>query len=234
MLEAIEARTKARRRIIPSAVASSTVEQARRDPDEARVVRHRCRRDVDAEFALGGAKVVLALGRLHPFKGLKYLVRAMAQVPVAILILAGQSLSVRPHGDHAAYLRRIATDTGIDARVRFLGHIPHDGVHHLLAAADVLVVPSILESMNKVSVEAAATGTPIVITETTGTWHFMQRDGVGWAVPPRDPQALARAITDVLDGRCQLDHDAAREFVVQFAPTTVASQLVELFEDTLR
>jgi len=233
VLEAIATRTAAMRRVIPSGVANSTVDEARRDLGVARADRDRCRREVAAEFGLGDAKVVLALGRIHPIKGLEYLVRAMARVRETVLILAGPSLSVRPHGDHATYLRSIASEEGVSARVRFPGYIAHERVHQILAAADVLVVPSLLEAMNKVAVEAASSGTPFVATETTGVWKFVRRDGMGRAVPPRDPQARARAITDILDGGWQFDHDAAREFVMQFAPASVTPQLVELFEDTL-
>lgn len=233
VVEAIAGRTDAPRQIIPSAVANATIERARRGPEETRVWRSDCRHRVDAKLDLRGAKLVLALGRLHPFKGLEDLIRAAGALPSIVLVLAGPSLSVRPHGDHADWLGQVAAEVGVASRVRFPGLIPHDEIHELLGAADVVVVPSILESMNKVSVEAAACGTPFVATNTTGISHFLLRDGVGHLVPPRDPTALAGAISDILDGRRPFRHDAALEFVAQFAPATVAPQFLELCAEAL-
>jgi len=233
VVDAIAGRTDAPRRIIPSAVAAATIAQAQRSPEETRAMRSECRRRFDVTLDLGGAKLVLALGRLHPFKGLDDLIRATASLPGAVLVLAGPSLSVRPHGDHAAWLGKVASEAGVESRVRFPGLVPHDAIDELLGAADVVVVPSLLESMNKVSVEAAATGTPFVTTETTGVSHFLLRDGVGRVVPPRDPDALAAAISDILDGRWAFRRDAALEFVTQFAPATVAPQLVELCAEAM-
>jgi glycosyltransferase involved in cell wall biosynthesis len=75
--------------------------------------------------------------------------------------------------------------------VTFLGKVPPAEALDLLAGADVLAVPSHLESMNRVCVEAAAVGTPFVVTQTTGVAGWLP--GRGWgrscplAIPVRSP-----------------------------------------------
>ena len=53
-----------------------------------------------------GRPLIMAYGRLHPFKGLDLLVRAMAAVPDAVLAVVGPSLHLRPLGDTVAELRQ--------------------------------------------------------------------------------------------------------------------------------
>ncbi len=100
----------------------------------------------------------------------------------------------------------------------------------MLAAADVVAVPSLLESLNKVCIEAAAVGTPFVVTETTGISAWVRGEGIGLVVPPSDPAALSRALNRVLSGEFEYDPEAASAFVGAFSPDVVAAQLVEIYE----
>ena len=232
--DAISSRTDAPTRVIPSAVAAATAALVDRPAAVVSADRTASREALATRLGIGSARVVMALGRLHPFKGLNVLIEAMAGIDEAALVLAGPSLTVRPHGDHAAHLRQLAASAGISHRVHFTGAISHDDVHGFLSAADVVVVPSLLESMNKVSVEAVASGTPFVTTSSTGVSRFVREDGFAEIVPAGDPGELARAIADVLDDRWQIDAAAAQRFVRQFAPDVVAPQLVELFHEAMR
>jgi glycosyltransferase involved in cell wall biosynthesis len=173
--------------------------------------------------------VVLALGRLHPFKGIDVLIESLPSVPQAHLLIAGPSLQVRPFGDVASSLAALARRLGIEQRVSFLGKVPPAEALDLLAGADVLAVPSHLESMNRVCVEAAAVGTPFVVTQTTGVAGWLPGPGVGKVVPPADPGALATALADVVGGRFDRDDRQAASFVDRFAPERVARELVELY-----
>lgn len=80
--------------------------------------------------------------------------------------------------------------------VRFLGH-RHD-VDRLLAAADVFVLASYREGFPRAAMEAAASGLPIVATDIRGCRQVVDDGVTGFLVPPRDPTALAAALSTLI------------------------------------
>ena len=151
--------------------------------------------------------VIMALSRLHPFKGLEYLVdahkivvdimRAEGKEP-PWLVIAGPSRSTENYGDYREFLSRRAHDAGVGSYVVFTGQVEHSQVRHHLAGADVFVCPSILEAQNKVVPEAAAVGTPSVVTETTGIASYLAPEGACVSIPPGSAQTIADAILQLL------------------------------------
>ena len=218
------------RRVVARSVSWATANQAGESDDRLDEVRRSARARVDDRCGSHGRGLIMAFGRLHPFKGLDLLVRATAAVPDAVLAIVGPSLRVRPFGDTATGLRRLAASLGIAERVHLLGAVPPAGATEMLAAADVVGVPSHLESFNKVCIEAAAVGTPFVVTEATGISAFVTEPGVGQVVPPRDATALATAVADVLAGRWRPDRAAASRFVSRFRPDRVAIEVASFYE----
>jgi glycosyltransferase involved in cell wall biosynthesis len=152
-------------------------------------------------------RVVMALSRLHPFKGLEYLVdaikligdemRADGQEP-PWLIIGGPSRTTETYGDYREFLRNRAEKAGVASHVLFTGQVEHTLVRDHLAGADVFVCPSILEAQNKVVPEAAAVGTPSVVTETTGIASYLAPLDACVSIPPRSAEAIASAILDLL------------------------------------
>jgi len=220
---------RATARAIPLNVARAAIERLDDFPASVDDRRRRARRVLEDRYAIGRRPVVLALGRLHPFKGIDVLIEAMESLADAHLLVAGPSLDVKPIGDVATSLAALARRRGFDGRVTFLGKVAPAEALDLLAGADVLAVPSRRESMNRVCVEAAAVGTPFVVTETTGVAGWLPGDGVGVVVPPENPTALADAINRVIAGGFARDPEQARQFVRRFAPEKVAAELVEFY-----
>jgi glycosyltransferase involved in cell wall biosynthesis len=103
----------------------------------------------------------------------------------------------------------------------------------MLAAADVVAVPSHLESLNKVCIEAAAVGTPFIVTDTTGISAWVRGEGVGIVVPPADPVALEHALRNVLSGPWKIDLEKCSAFVKPFTPQAVASGMVDIYRAIL-
>lgn len=219
--------------VVPLNVANATVAAAARSSEAIAVERRAARASLISRLGLQGDAIILSLGRLHPFKGIHLLVDAMAALPDAELLVAGPSLSVRGYGDYSEFLRQRALHHGVEDRVHLLGAVPHPEVIEMLSAADAVAVPSLLESLNRVCMEAAAAGTPFVVTDTTGISAFVTEDGVGIVVPPRDPGALATALANILEGNWRPDRAAAQRFVGRFSAAAVATPLVELFEEAL-
>jgi glycosyltransferase involved in cell wall biosynthesis len=157
-----------------------------------------------AELTEAGRPVVLAVGRLATQKGLDVLVAAAARWrhrdPRPVTVIVGAGSLARQLRAQAA--REAARDAGRDADreadgdVRLLG--PRDDVPALLAAADVVVVPSRWEARALIVQEAMLAGRPIVATRVGGIPGLTGEDGAV-LVSPGDPVELAAAVAAVLD-----------------------------------
>ncbi len=180
------------------------------------------------------APLILFLGRLVKAKDLGILLRAMPTViayhPRTILVVAGSGPEDRP-------VRELASELGIERSLRFLGRVPHLDVPALYAASDAFVLSSHYEGTSMVTLEAAASGLPVVSTDVPGAPDAVL-DGIsGLIVPRRDPAALAAALIALLD-----DPDRAKEMgsrgrahvLERFEPHRIARQMAELWLGTIR
>ena len=144
-----------------------------------------------AKEALGfEGPVILCVGALIPRKGQEILVEALPRLPGVTLLFAGQ-------GQYRRALEKQAEELGVDRRIGFLGSVPHDRLPRIYAAADVMALPSSSEGLANAWVESLACGTPIVITDVGGARELLDRPEAGHIVP-RDPDAIATAIGDLL------------------------------------
>lgn len=144
-----------------------------------------------AKAALGVAgPLVVATGALIPRKGHDVVIRAIAEVPDAALLIAGE-------GPERAALARLATGLGLGARVGLLGSVPHADLPALLAAADVFALASSSEGLANAWVEALASGVPVVLTDAGGARELVTGPDAGRVVP-REPVAFAAAIRALL------------------------------------
>ena len=136
-----------------------------------------------------GAKLVLALGRLHPHKGFDVLIRALSRLPDTHAVIAGD-------GPERAALLALAQDQGVGARV----HLPgwREDTAGLLAACDVLACPSRHEPLGNVVIEGWSARVPVVAAAAGGPRELIapERDGV--LVPCDNAEALAAALEAVL------------------------------------
>lgn len=134
--------------------------------------------------------VILCVANLIWYKGHRHLLEACALLRdrgvAGTLVLAGD-------GPERGVLEQLADELAVD--VRFLGR--RTDIAALLAAADVCVLPSVTEGLSNAVMEAMAAGKAVVATNVGGTGELL-RDGRGILVPPADAQALARALSRVL------------------------------------
>ncbi len=138
----------------------------------------------------GGAPTVLVAGLLNVAKGQDVALRALAETgQPARLLLAG-------HGEEEARLRDLARELGVAERVDFLGW--RDDVPALMAAADVVCVPSRWEGLPYVVLEAMATGRPVAATAVDGARELVDGE-TGALVDVEDHVGLARALDRLLE-----------------------------------
>jgi glycosyltransferase involved in cell wall biosynthesis len=181
----------------------------------------------------GRAPVALALGRLHRNKGFGLLLEALAATRDISLWIAGDG-PLRPH------LERRATRLGIAGRVRFLGW--REDVPWLLAAADLLVCPSLHEPLGNVVIEAWSAGLPVVATASDGPAGLIENDISGILVPlpgARDggPQPLADAIERVCadrELRARLGSAGRRAYETEFTEPIVVAGYRGFFDQVTR
>ena len=154
----------------------------------------------EKEFDLGippDEKIVLFVGRLSYYKGLEYLIEAMREVEAKLLI-AGE-------GKLRKELDEEARSLGVDQKVIFLGEVSEEKLKYCYQICDLFVLPSVepSEAFGIVQLEAMAYGKPVINTNLPTGVPFVSRDGeTGFTVPPKDSEALAKAINKILnDGK---------------------------------
>jgi glycosyltransferase involved in cell wall biosynthesis len=221
--------------LVPDAIRDDAI------PPDVPAFRRAARAAMRGRLRIGAeAPFVLSFGRLHPFKGLDALVRALGllqrQGSPVVAVFCGASKRTPRYGDYREFLQRLMREEGVDDVVRFHEEIPNDEAARMLASADVVVVPSTREGSNRVTIEAAAVGTPVVVTRTAGIAGFL--DGENWAVvaESRYAQELAEGIRKALtlSGPALVSGPA---FARRFLPDEIAPQLVALYQraiDTAR
>lgn len=140
-----------------------------------------------AKAALGvSGPLLVTAGGLLARKGQDLAIAALKAIPGATLLLVGD-------GPDRARLEGLAA--GLP--VRFLGVRPHAELPGLLAAADVMVLPTVSEGLANVWVEALACGTPVVTSDVGGAREAIDDPAYG-RLAPRDPAAIAAAVKDLL------------------------------------
>lgn len=146
-------------------------------------------------YAPEGAPVVMYFGRLEWEKGVHDLVAALPRVrrafPGTRLVVAGQ-------GRQASALVEQARKLRVRRSVDFAGHLPDRALVALLAAADVVVLPSRYEPFGIVALEAAAAGAPLVASTAGGLAELVVDGVTGLSVAPGDVDGIAEAVRAVL------------------------------------
>ena len=154
----------------------------------------RSRAAARARYAAEGPLIAFA-GRLVHEKGVQTL---LAALPTLRRRHPGLRLAVAGTGPLADELHAEARRLRVARAVDWWGFVPAAQVATLLAAADVMVVPSSYEPFGLVALEAVAAGTPVVVSDAGGLAD-LHRDGVAAAsFPAGQPAALADAVDGVL------------------------------------
>jgi glycosyltransferase involved in cell wall biosynthesis len=141
----------------------------------------------------GVSQVVLAAGRLSPEKGFGVLVEASSAIcrenPGAGIVLFGE-------GVLRSDLQQRVEKLGLGRRFVMPGF--RSDLDALIAAADVVVLPSFTEGLPNVVLEASAAGVPVVATAVGGTPEAVADGKSGFLVPPGQPAQIAARVGELL------------------------------------
>ncbi len=142
---------------------------------------------------------LLALGRLVPKKGYAVLLAACR-------LLAREGfdfhLTLGGDGPERWQLQRLIEHYGLEGRVALPGFVPHREVPHLLQAADLFIMPSLIapsgdrDGIPNVVLEALLHEVPVVATEISGLPEVIHPGTTGWLTRAADPESLARAVQE--------------------------------------
>lgn len=188
---------------------------------------------VRAELGLpAGCPVALFAGRLAAQKRVEDLLAALDLLrhvrPQLRTLIVGD-------GPRRAALLGRADAFRLGEAVRFLGH--RDDVPRLLAAADLLVLPSDYEGLPNVVLEAMSMSKPVVATSAPGTTEVVADGVTGVLVPRRSPTELARAIRSLVDdpalGR-RLGEAGRARVEAEFRAEMMVDRFASLYEELAR
>ncbi|MGH8566838.1 MAG: glycosyltransferase [Gammaproteobacteria bacterium] len=209
---------------------------------QRRVVRHYIGIDTDVvrpSATLPTRKTIIHVARLVEKKGTRYLIQAFAR-------LAGRDIDAElviiGDGPLLPELRSFTAALGLNARVHFLGVMPHATVLEWLGRAALLALPSVTarsgdsEGLGMVLLEAAARAVPVVGTRHGGIPEAVREGETGYLVPERDVEALAERLAHLLanDGLRQAMGQAARRLVEEkFNLQRQTDALEDLYESLL-
>ncbi|NOK63464.1 MAG: Glycogen synthase [Chloroflexi bacterium AL-N1] len=205
----------------------------RPDPSSAAFVRTELGLEPDTPL-------IVTIGRLVYKKGLTYLLEAFHNIhqhhPQAVLIIAG-------YGDLRETLEQRAHELGIASHVYFPGKLERERAARYISAADVYTIPSIrdqdgnVDGLPNVLLEGMGSGRPIVASRVAGIPEVID-DGVhGLLVPERDADALANAITQLLDNRIlahQLGVAARRRIEEELTWDATAARFERVYHHALQ
>lgn len=176
--------------------------------------------------------VVLAVGRMVPKKGFRYLADALPALlqrrPRARLLLVG-------NGDERPAIQGSLAAAGVADRCLFAGTVPRDRIAAYYNAADVLAMPSVTEpedGLNVCVVDAMACAKPIVATTVAGNSLVVGDGGNGFLVPERRADLLADRLATLAadDALCARMGQASRARVeAEFAWDRLAQRYLAHF-----
>jgi glycosyltransferase involved in cell wall biosynthesis len=142
-------------------------------------------------------RMVLFVGQMTAIKGIDHLLQAWSQLPseflaTSDLVLVGDDL--QQGGAYRRQMEQLSKELGTTAR--FVGY--QKNVRHWWTAADIAVVPSLVEPFGLVNVEAMAHGIPVIATNVGGIPEIVLQGETGVLVPPNDPPSLTEALIRLL------------------------------------
>jgi glycosyltransferase involved in cell wall biosynthesis len=177
-----------------------------------------------------GVPLILAVGRLVPYKGFDVLIDAARELPSDCrVVIAGG-------GEEYAKLESRIRENKVEDRVVLAGRLDDDTLKALFRRAAIFCLPSVsrAEAFGVVLLEAMAQGLPAVATDIAGSgvpWVNLH-DATGLNVPVDDASALAAGLLQLLADpgqRAQMGYEARRRFENEFTSALATRRFIDLY-----
>jgi teichuronic acid biosynthesis glycosyltransferase TuaC len=164
--------------------------------------------------------VVLSVGHLVPAKGHDLVIEALARLPEAQLLIAGE-------GPEQSRLEQLALRRGVSGRVRFLGALSQERLVEYYGAADALVLASSREGWPNVLLESLACGTPVIASNVGGCAEVIAAPEAGVLLAERSAEAIARAVRELAVR--EVSREGARRYTERFSWAATTAGQLDLF-----
>lgn len=188
------------------------------------------RRQIRKDLGVKDEEVIITtIGRVNREKGYEDLLLAAARLqgPWRLLCI----------GEDEGYLekaRDLSRRLGVEGRVWFLGR--RSDVDRILAISDIFVLASHREGVPRSVIEAQAMGLPCVVTNIRGSREIVVDKETGLIAPVRNPEALARAIQELIDSaelRSELGKNGRRRVEQNFSEELVFTRILNAYKEVL-
>ena len=188
------------------------------------------------ESVLEEKKIILAIAKMHPHKGIDILIHAFAKlqdeynVRNSLLLLLGD-------GEYLGRYKSLVVSLGKSDSIRFSrDHISHERISHLLPLADVFCQPSFYDQFPNVVLEALSAGLPVVATDVGGIRDIIQTGENGLLVRAGNVEELSQALFKLIhheDLQNRIALSARRSAIEQFSPLVVARKYSKVYDTML-
>ncbi|MDH6072983.1 glycosyltransferase [Umezakia ovalisporum] len=176
--------------------------------------------------------IILFLSRLHPKKGLDYLIPALGKLSDYrfTFVLAGSGTS-----EYENHVKSLILTHGIKTRTYFTGFVKGEFKDLLIQGADLFTLTSHSENFGVAVLEALAAGIPALVTPGVALADIIKQQQLGY-VTELNVNAIASAIKGILTHPEKMREmgDAAREFIFNnYTWDSVAAKMVGIYKDIL-
>lgn len=209
--------------------------------------KHQNHAELRKRYKVTTEKVILNFGYIYRSKGIEYLIDAMRLLKqddreLPTLLIAGQvpkrkgllKLFQRRNEKYLEALHSQVKAAHLEKHVKFIGFIPSEELYSIFTLANIVVLPYVSVDQSAVLNFAIATHTPAIATDIGGLKETLRSSGM--LVPPRNSQAIADAITEVLFNQTHANklRQAYKHLAEQLATDNVTKEMMKDYKKVLR
>jgi glycosyltransferase involved in cell wall biosynthesis len=205
--------------------------------------RHRLELDPDEA-------IVVYVGRMVRRKGVRNIVRALGLLarqngngrgprpPFRLMVVGGESATPDPERTpEIGALQQLAADLGVSEAIHFAGARPQNELYRYYSAGDVVVTTPWYEPFGLTPLEAMACGRPVIGAAVGGITYTVKDGLTGRLVPPREPEALAKALAELLaddEARQAMGRAARQRAMTEFTWAACARRTAALYQSLIQ
>lgn len=180
-------------------------------------------------------KLLITACRLAPIKGLTLLVESLPYLiekePKITLMICGRDIRLNKLSSYMSYLKELSHKIGIEGKIIFTDYVDKIEIKKYLAAADLNIVPSFLDTFNFSVLESALVGTFSLVSQNVGSASFLEKYKVCEIIYNRNPKIWAESILKILNSGYEINDNIINEIKINFSPSKIAEQLLNIFLD---
>jgi glycosyltransferase involved in cell wall biosynthesis len=191
------------------------------------------------QLNLGDLKTILFVGRIVPYKGVEYLIKAVELAKTVygqelnlLLLGGGEGKSITNQSQYYQYIQDFAKKSSMSKNIRFLGRIDCSELTAFYSLADTVALPSVMrgEAFGAVLLESLACGTPIVASNIPGVRDVLKGNSrIGRYFNARDTAALADSLLQSANLKAAVSQECIQFARSNYSGENVVQAYLELY-----